>query len=201
MAAQTTASNRSVSIGGLNFTQTKSRSVDQNIASKRMSNAGKAGTLSTRTDNDTGVATLSTGHGISTGAKVDVYWSGGKRYGVTVGTVSGNTVPIDLGAGDNYPIATTVITLCVRITEPFIVDGDNIVNVAATCVARATVLFADVSDAVLLAVEVSAGEVFNWSTFSSTVNPFAGFAITQLFITQSGAASVEVPVAAAIVNS
>ena len=45
--------------------------------------AGKAGSLTTRTDNDTGVATLAGGHGIVTSDKVDVFWAGGRRYGMT----------------------------------------------------------------------------------------------------------------------
>jgi hypothetical protein len=146
MASQTTTANKTVSIGGVTFTQTKSRSVHQNITSKRMIDAAKSGTLSTRTDNDTGIATLSAGHGITTGSKVDVYWTGGKRYGVTVGTVSGNSVPLDLGSGNNYPSQSTAITVCLRIVEPFLVDGDDVVNAAITCSNRATVLFADVSD-------------------------------------------------------
>ena len=59
----------------------------------------KAGTLTTRTEDDTGEATLGAGHGITTGAIVDIYWSGGRRYGVTVGTVAGNVVPFGAPGG------------------------------------------------------------------------------------------------------
>jgi hypothetical protein len=49
--------------------------------------AGKAGTLTTRTNNTDGAATLSAGHGILTADVVDIYWDGGCRYGAIVGTV------------------------------------------------------------------------------------------------------------------
>lgn len=73
----------------------------------------KAGTLSARTGNTTGTLTLSTGHGITTGDVVDLYWSGGFRYNVTVGTVSGNSVPLsDSGGGDNLPALNAAVTIC-----------------------------------------------------------------------------------------
>jgi len=87
--------------------------------------AAQVGTLDTRTDDDTGVAGLSSGHGISTSDVVDVYWSGGRRYGMDA-TVSGDNVTIDGGAGDNLPTATTAVTVVIQ-TEinPLNLDGDN----------------------------------------------------------------------------
>ena len=83
------------------------------------------GTLGTRTDADTGVVTLSTGHGISTSDVVDVYWSGGVRYGMTA-TVSGNDVTVDGGAGDDLPTVASTITAVVVQTDidPLEIDGD-----------------------------------------------------------------------------
>lgn len=78
-----------------------------------------AGTLTTRTDNQTGTLTMSdAGHGITTGAVIDLYWEGGARYGITVGTVSGTSVPIgadDSGHGNNLPVATTPITAMIPV--------------------------------------------------------------------------------------
>lgn len=86
--------------------------------------AAQTGTLATRTDDNTGVATLSTGHGIITGNKVDVYWSGGVRYGMDA-TVSTNAVTIDGGAGDNLPIATTAVTVVKQTVIEINFDGDD----------------------------------------------------------------------------
>src|SRR5678815_5092823 len=80
--------------------------------------AAKVGQLTTRTDNDTGTLTMVAGHGITTGARLDIFWEEagvkGARYGVTVGTVATNSVPFDLGAGDNLP---TNLTACLLYTS------------------------------------------------------------------------------------
>lgn len=87
----------------------------------------QAGSLSTRTDNDTGTVTMgSGGHTITTGEVVDVYWSGGVRYGMTVGTVSGTSVPIDAGNGDNLPTQDTAVTVVVQTSLNVAIDGDNV---------------------------------------------------------------------------
>jgi hypothetical protein len=91
--------------------------------------AAQTGTLTTRTDDDTGEATLSTGHGITTGVVVDIYWAGGVRYGVTVGTVAGNVVPFGApggtGSGDALPVQTTAVTVVVQTTIEVNFDGDD----------------------------------------------------------------------------
>lgn len=79
--------------------------------------AGKSGTLSTRTDNETGTLTLGSGHGIATGNTIDLFWDGGARYTITVGTVSGTSVPIgadNSGTGDNLPAADTPVVASTR---------------------------------------------------------------------------------------
>ena len=57
----------------------------------------KTGTLSTRTSTTVGTLTMAGGHGITTGVLIDLFWSGGSRARVTVGSVSGNSVPISGG--------------------------------------------------------------------------------------------------------
>lgn len=93
--------------------------------------AQNVGTLTTRTDDDTGVATLTTGHSITTGMVVDVYWSGGVRFGMDA-TVSGNDVTIDGGDGDNLPAQSTAITGVYEQVEkdPLYIDGDLVEFVA-----------------------------------------------------------------------
>ncbi len=94
--------------------------------------AAKSGTLTTRTDNDTGVVTLSTGHGITTGQKVSVFWATGKRYGMTA-TVSGNAVSLDGGSGDNLPVLNTAVTAAVPVEVPMAVDTAELQALAAHC--------------------------------------------------------------------
>lgn len=70
---------------------------------------GKRGTLTLRTNDTVGELTMEASHGIATGNTIYLYWAtggGGKRLAVTVGTVSGNVVPISGGTGDNLPALT-----------------------------------------------------------------------------------------------
>ena len=91
---------------------------------------GQAGTLTTRTDNDTGVATLSTGHGIISTDKVDVFWTGGSRYNMTA-TVATNAVTVDGGSGDNLPAQDTVLVVTKPASFDATFDGDNLVLIGA----------------------------------------------------------------------
>lgn len=78
-----------------------------------------AGTLTTRTDANTGTLTMdSADHGITTGDVIDIYWTdddgvSGSRRGVNVGSVAGTSVPFDVGLGDNLPDADTVVQAAV----------------------------------------------------------------------------------------
>lgn len=92
--------------------------------------AAQTGTLTTRTDNDTGVATLSTGHGILTGNVCDVYWTEGGvkgvRYGMTA-TVATNAVTLDGGAGDNLPTQDNPVTVVKQtVADAVLIDGDTV---------------------------------------------------------------------------
>lgn len=71
---------------------------------------GYAGSLTTKTDASHGVVTLTSAyHAITTGATISLWWDGGKRLSMTVGTVSGTTIPVSGGTGDDLPDADTVV--------------------------------------------------------------------------------------------
>jgi hypothetical protein len=70
--------------------------------------AATEGTLTTRTDNDTGVITVES-HPFSVSDVVDVFWDGGSRLGMDVTAQTATTVSIDGGTGDNLPVTTTEI--------------------------------------------------------------------------------------------
>lgn len=86
--------------------------------------AAQTGTLTTRTDDDTGVATLSTGHGIETGDVVDVYFAAGVRYGMDA-TVATNAVTVDGGAGDALPTQDDAVTVVLQLDWEINFDGDD----------------------------------------------------------------------------
>jgi hypothetical protein len=83
----TAQSSTSISVDGLSFAeqtaQVSAEQIIKTIIDLPANSALNTGTLTTRTDNDDGIATLQTGHTIVTsGAKlVDVYWDGGSRHG------------------------------------------------------------------------------------------------------------------------
>lgn len=113
-----------VSIGSIN--QSKIRTGDDLIDLQVTLPAGKSGTLTTRTDNNTGVVTVAAGHGITAADTVDVYWSTGRRYGVDVTAVGGTTIDIDLGSGDNLPAQSTAVVVVKQVVVNKAIDGDNV---------------------------------------------------------------------------
>lgn len=162
--------------------------------------AAKTGTLTTRTDANTGTLTMAGGHGITTSAKIDLFWDGGSRYDVTVGTVATNSVPIDLGSGDDLPSTSTAITACVHATETFTVDGDNVKAIMADSDYTGYVKFLDGSDAVLAAMylDPDQDETYVWVEGMST-NPLAAADVEKIAF--SNAATSAKTMRCAVVHS
>ena len=105
--------NYSVSVGGISSSRTISG--DDKIETDVTLPAGKAVTGWTKTDSNTAAATLPGGHGYTNG-KFDVYWSGGRRYGVD-GTISTNALSLDGGIGDAFPASSTTGVVVTRSEE------------------------------------------------------------------------------------
>jgi hypothetical protein len=143
--------------------------------------AGKAGSLTTRTDNDTGVATLGEGHGIITGDKVDVFWAGGRRYHMSA-TVSGNAVTVDGGGGGNLPAQDTALVVCKTLVVNAAFDPDDMIVLLASTVRRASIVFVDSGGAALLALDLAAGGCCLWWTDSGISRPMTGNAVAAVWI-------------------
>jgi hypothetical protein len=150
---------------------------------------GYAGTLSTRTDANTGTVTLAGGHAIITGEKVDIYWAGGVQYDVTVGTVATNSMPFDLGVGANLPIATTAVVVSKRIEiDNLGIDGDNLSLLAikqefttAGITDASHIDFQDVSSAVVAQLDLAVNTTQIYDIAGGVTNPFTGNPITKAF--------------------
>ena len=160
--------------------------------------AAKTGTLTTRTDNTDGELTMTAGHGITTAAVIDLYWAGGVRYGVIVGTVATNAVPISGGSGDNLPTAATAITAVVQATANIYIDGDNTELLAIelrtnnrSLATAGHVAFYDADDALIAAVDLVANVPQVYDLASGIANPFTGDPITYAKISQAGALTTE----------
>ena len=161
-------------VGGISMASAISRTDDGQIGHEVSLPAGSAGTLTTRTDDNTGEATLSAGHGLSEGDVVDVYWADGVRYGMDVGVVAGNVVPIDGGAGDNLPDADSALVVTKQVTIDTDFDGDLVALIAALATQRAHLDFQTAGGVSLSAVELQANELWSWYSDSGIANPLTG---------------------------
>lgn len=116
----------SVSCGGVTISASIVETADHPQSYEVPLPAAKAGTLSTRTDNTSGVLTVASGHGITTSNKVDIYWNGGMRYGCTVSATASTTITFASGSGDNLPTQGDAITVAPQVTVNTQIDGDAI---------------------------------------------------------------------------
>jgi hypothetical protein len=192
--------NYSVTVSGLggNIAQSLPRSANAGGIREVELPVGKAGTLTTRNDNNTGTLTMAdAGHGITTGSKVDVYWNSGVQYNVTVGTVVGSSVPIDLGVGDNLPTASTAVVVSPRNQINLDIDGDNLVLLALkqkfnsnTIESDSHIDFQDSASAQVAEVDLEANGPQVWDIAGGSANPFIGNPITKAFASNGSTTEV-----------
>lgn len=177
MPFNSSLSNRYV-IGSKAFPANLSVSTDGILEKEVSVAAAKTGTLTTRTDANTGELTMAAGHGITTGDRLDLYWTGGSRRGITVGTVASNAVPIDLGSGDDLPSTSTAITAMVPHFEDFVVTGDNVKSMVLYSSIAGQIVLVDSYDAEVLAVSTGAAsgweQCYGWIYGNGVSNPLAG---------------------------
>ena len=165
---------KTFSLGGTSFPQSAVVEGDAMLVQDVSVAAAEAGALSTRTDADTGEITMTdSGHAITTGLVVDVYWATGQRLGMTVGTVSGAAVPIDGGAGDNLPTASTAVTVKVPQELDVLLDGDKIQAIILYAASKGAFVFEDSSVAALTKV-LAAANSWEWHYNNGETNPVAG---------------------------
>jgi len=194
--------NIDINVMGLTLTQRRSNPGDGGVPLKVELPAAKNGTLTTRTDDNTGELTMAASHGITTGQLLDVYWTKsdgtvGCRRGMTVGTVATNAVPIDGGSGDNLPTQATVITAQVPVSYDFATVGNKLLVLGANAQRRASVAFLDGDDAQLAAYTLNPGAVEGWWKFKDGANPLAGAtSATVLLSNGDSAASNQIQVVA-----
>jgi hypothetical protein len=149
--------------------------------------AGKAGTLTTRTDNDTGVITVP-GHTLQVGDNVDVYWSvapAGRRYGMKVSSIAGNDVTVgtlagEIGAGDNFPAQGSAVVITKQVVINTAIDGDKIqiIGVMLECpldtAAVGHISFFDVGPAQIHHLDLAHNDPTIIDVAGGATNPFTG---------------------------
>jgi hypothetical protein len=174
---QVVSSSLAVVVNGVEYKQTASVTSNTAVNTQVSVPAAKTGALTTRTNDTSGTLTMDAGHGFTTAAVISLFWAGGSRRNVTVGTVSVNSVPISGGTGDNLPAAATAITAMVAVSEPFAVVGDNIDSLFASADSGVNgwVVFKTGANAVIAGFQLPVGTRSKvWASGLGITNPLAG---------------------------
>jgi len=161
--------------------------------------AAKTGALTTRTSDTVGTLTMAASHGITTGQIIDIYWSGGVQYSVTVGTVATNEVPISLGDGDVLPADETAITAVVQKSINLAIDGDEtdiiaiiVETVDKTIRTAAHIQFRDAAADEIAEIDFVTNVPQVWDIAGGSANPFTGDPITNLKVSQANVTTTEI---------
>ncbi|HJS06193.1 MAG TPA: hypothetical protein VJ809_00990 [Pirellulales bacterium] len=176
-----------LSTGGVSIQKTGSRQGDGLITREVSLPAAKAGTLTTRTDDDTGIVT-SNGHGILDTDTVAVFWNGGRRYGVDVTAVDANTISINAGAGNNLPVVSTPVTIVKQVAINVGIDGDAIKVLGLsfefltqTITDDGHVTFKDAAADVIAEIDLEANTPQIYDVAGGQANPFTGDPIANAY--------------------
>lgn len=150
---------------------------------------GKAGTLSTRTDADTGILTVASGHGITDTDTVAVFWEGGSRYNVDVTATTATTISIDVGSGTDLPVATTAVVVSKQSIHNIAIVGDSLEVFAVGSRQRVSVEFWSASPASLLRYDIPTSEGRHWVKSTDVTNPLAGDTVATVRVANGSTVS------------
>ena len=147
--------------------------------------AAQPGVLTTHTTNTTGSLTMTNAnHGIITGQRIDIYWTGGQCYGAVAGTVSGLVVPIaSVSGGSNLPASSTAVIIGISTVAAFPCTGNNIQGLVASSSKLSYFVFNSGSDIVALLVQ--AGDLYEWYVGATYANPLASSTPTVVYMSHN----------------
>ncbi|MCL4199676.1 MAG: hypothetical protein KJZ69_19435 [Phycisphaerales bacterium] len=178
-------------IGGAPLGATLQRTADGSIRQGPITlPAAEAGTLSTRSTDTTGTLTIP-GTTLQTGDTIDVYWDGGRRYDVAVGTVVGDSVPISGGAGDILPVQDTAVTAAKQVSIVLAFTGDELVAIGAKLGERGHISIRD-TGATALSIDLVKNETWFWLDGQQIANPFAGDSVDGLMASNASSSATAV---------
>lgn len=158
------------------------------------------GTITTRTDDNTGVLTLGSGHGLTDSDTVGVYWDGGVRYGMTITAYDTTTITVDGGAGDNLPVLTTVVYAGKETTIDTDFTANDLEYLLVHATARASVEFKSEADASHLEIDVAADQAWDWMSDLGVANPMAGDTVGKI-VASSGSTTAATVTISALINT
>lgn len=190
----------STSVLGVNYIKQSSVTGNSGERTTPSVAAAKTGSLTTRTNATTGTLTMDAGHGFTTGVVIDLFWSGGSRRNITVGTVATNSVPISSGSGDDLPAAATAITAMIPTEVVFEVDATSGCQaVQAACATNSWVVLRDASDTVLVAYQIRAGEnAAAWVNSGMGSNPLSAAAVANVLLSHGDSTQAQTVTAAVV---
>jgi hypothetical protein len=190
----------SMTAGGVGAAGQASKEVAGQVGIDPTLPAGQAGTLTTRTDNDTGVITLDASAipTVTAASTVSVFWNGGYRYGVDVTAVAGSTVSIDIGSGDNLPVAATAVVIAEEVVIDLDLDGDLMTAWVYSCSNESHIRFMDdigTTPATLIPTRLDANEPAFFFADNIYTNPFTNREIGRVIFANAGTTAVKVALA------
>lgn len=186
--------NLTFSVGGITLQGVTSREAEGQISQEVALPAAEVGTLSTRTSDTAGTLTLGSGHGITTGATIDIFWvdvNGVAKcaYNATVGTVAGTSVPFTGATGDVLPAEDYAITADEQVVVDTDFDGDDVQMIAVQSNRKGRFDFQDSGSASLHQAKLAALEPWWWIVDTGASNPITGNPVDTLILSNGDSAN------------
>lgn len=177
---------KNLSVGGVTFPENKTIVGDAAIVHDEQVPAGDPGVLSVRGGDTSGTIDIDdSGHTITDADRVDLYWDGGCRRGMTVGTVAGASVPVSGGAGDALPALSTPITVARPVELQLVVSGSLVQAILFFTDTHGQFVLEDAGGEELFK-EVNEDATWSWHNDSGEDNPITGDSIVKAFVSHDG---------------
>lgn len=181
---------KTLALAGMPFNMTTTVAAEAALVQEVSVPRGFEGTLTTRTDANTGVITIDdSAHNFVQGNRVDLYWANGSRRGMSVTNVTGSAVTIDGGAGTDLPNTSTEVTLIRPVALDFVIKyGDNIVAAMLHSAQQGMVTFVDENGAEVFNKKLGAARGWEWESGCGDENPFDGTDIAVVYLSHANVA-------------
>lgn len=182
--------NTSVSVGTINSQENVVVKANGSAYANPSVPTGIAGTLTTMSTSTTGSLTMPAGHGITTGQRIDIYWTGGSCYGAVVGTVATNVVPIaSVSGGTALPASGTAVVVGIVVSAPFELVGDNVQALILNVGSLSGYIVISTNSVDLLAEFIIAGNGYSWNGIGT--NPLGSAVVpTKVYMSQAAASGI-----------
>lgn len=179
------ASSSRTTIAGVSFSNLVTREDDLGSIFQRTLDAGKAGTLTTRTTAVAGVLTVASGHGIVSPNPIGIFWEGGSQRAI-VSSVTATTITFATGVGTDLPVITTPIVVGKQEIHALALTGNNLKALLIDSQNRGYFDMQDSLDASMLARDMPDREGYSWFINTGHTNPLAGDVIARVIIINGG---------------